>query len=134
MQYNTDKGQYQNYLKDTTTDFDERSDDYQKYVISAYPYFRSRLLVPGRCHEDDDHGSLAIGGSAHVDLIDLDIWLSKQNDLTRLEALDWINGSSLEQTAYYRGLGKSSKSTIKRRRDKIAAKRSKSNENATFTK
>lgn len=131
MRYNTDQESYNEYLRQEFSDLDDNSSDFQKFLISAYPYFRSRLLVPGRCHEDEDHGSLAIGGSAHLDIVDLDIWLSQQSDLVRLEVLDWVNDTSLEQTAYYRGLGKYSKSTIKRRRDKIAENRSKSTENAT---
>lgn len=120
MSSQLDKLAYAIYQKKEREEFNEYSTDYQRYVLSAYPYFRSRLLAPGRNHADEDSGSLAIGGSAHVNLIDMDIWLSRQPQQVREEALHWIRGSSLEQTAYWRGLGRSSKSTIKRRRDKIA--------------
>lgn len=130
MSKRLDKEAYQVYLRTANQGLQEQSQDYQRYVLSAYPYFRARLLVPGRNHADEDSGMLAIGGSAHVDLIDLDIWLAQQPADIREEALYWIRGSSLEQTAFWRGLGKSSRSTIKRRRDRIAEK---SAENATNT-
>ncbi len=114
-----DKRAYMEYLAQNRQVVEETSDNYQKYVISAYNYFRSRLLVPGRCYEDESRGMLAVGGSAHLDIIDLDIWLKKQQPETEMEFLDWSGGSSLEQTAYWRGLGKYSASTIKRRRDKL---------------
>lgn len=120
MSRQLDRESYRIYQQSAQAELNDQSTDYQRYILSAYPYFRSRLLVPGRNHAEDAYGSIAIGGSAHVDLIDLDIWLSKQNDTVRTEALYWIRGSSLEQTAYWRGMGKSSRSTIKRRRDKIA--------------
>lgn len=93
--------------------------NYARYLISAYPYYRARLLVPGRCYEDDNHGTLAVGGSAHLDIIDLDVFMAKSDVSTQEETIDWACGSSLDQVAYWRGLGKSSASTIKRRRDKI---------------
>lgn len=123
-----DKEAYQVYIRTLNQSVAEESNEYQRYILSAYPYFRARLLVPGRNHADEDSGMLAIGGSAHVDVIDLDIWLSKQSADVREEALHWIRGSSLEKTAYHRGLGKASRSTIKRRRDKIVRN---SRENAT---
>jgi hypothetical protein len=119
MHTKLDQQAYQHYQRSAQVENNEESTDYQRYILSAYPYFRARLLVPGRNHSDDASGSIAIGGSAHIDLIDLDIWLSKQSAKVRLEALYWIRGTSLEQTAYWRGMGKSSRSTIKRRRDKI---------------
>jgi hypothetical protein len=122
MSKRLDKEAYQVYLRTVNQGLPEQTKEYQRYVLSAYPYFRARLLVPGRNHADEDSGTLAIGGSAHIDIIDLDIWLEKQNADIREEALHWIRGSSLEQTAYWRGLGKGSRSTIKRRRDRIAQK------------
>lgn len=112
-----DRREYDNYVAQMTGQIEMNPSDYTRYVISAYAYFRSRLLVPGRCYEDNNHGTLAIGGSAHADIIDLDKWLLKQNGNTSREALDWVKGSSLEQVAYWRGMGHGS--TIKRRRDKI---------------
>ena len=112
-----DRREYRAYVQQLTGEIDLSPSDYMRYVISAYAYFRSRLLVPGRCYEDNNHGTLAIGGSAHADIIDLDQWLSRQSPTTSIEALDWVRGSSLEQVAYWRGLGHGS--TIKRRRDKI---------------
>lgn len=123
-----DKAAYRSYVQNVDREIDDRSSNKQKYVLSAYNYYRSRLLVPGRNYADEDHGPLAIGGSAHVDLIDLDIWLSKQNVRVKREARDWTLDASLEQTAYWRGLGPNSRSTIKRRRDKIAED---AHENAT---
>jgi hypothetical protein len=131
MSKQLDKEAFQVYLRTLNHSVQEQSNEYQRYVLSAYPYFRARLLVPGRNHADEDSGSLAIGGSAPVDVIDLDIWLSKQPAHIQEEALQWIRGSSLEQTAYWRGLGKASRSTIKRRRDKIVENYVKSTENAT---
>lgn len=116
-----DKRVYEEYLADESkSDIESGTSDYVRYVISAYPYFRSRLLVPGRCYEDDLHGTMAIGGSAHMDLIDLDMWLCTQSRETVDEAVDWILGSSLEQISYWRGFGKTHKGTLSRRRDKLA--------------
>lgn len=95
--------------------------EYKKYIIRSYLYTRSRLMVPGRTYEDNDHGPLSAGGNAHVDIIDFDNWMEKQTGedsaQLRREALDWMRDSSLEQVAYWRGLRH--RSTIKRRRDKI---------------
>ena len=94
--------------------------DHKKYVIRAYLYIRSRLLVPGRNYEDEDHGPLAAGGNAHADLIDFDIWLQSQADpdgQLRQETLDWMRDASLEDVAYWRGLRH--RSSVKHRRDKI---------------
>lgn len=118
-----DKQSYDEYLAQEASDtIESGTSDYVRYVISAYPYFRSRLLVPGRCYEDDSHGMMAIGGSAHMDVIDLDMWLSEQSPETMDEALDWILGSSLEQIAYWRGFGRGHKGTLSRRREKLAEK------------
>lgn len=114
-----DRKAYEDYLSQQKRIVEEHSSNYQKYVISAYAYFRSRLLVPGRCYEDESRGMLAVGGSAHLDIIDLDIWMKSQPSEAEEEFIDWASGSSLEQTAYWRGLGKYSASTIKRRRDKL---------------
>lgn len=99
----------------------DRISEYKKYIIRSYLYVRSRLMVPGRTYEDNDHGPLSAGGNAHVDIIDFDNWLEKQTGedsaQLRRETLDWMRDSSLEQVAYWRGLRH--RSTIKRRRDKI---------------
>lgn len=130
MSSRLDRESYEIYLRTVNHSVQEQSSEYQRYVLSAYPYFRSRLFVPGRNHADEDSGSLAIGGSAHVDVIDLDIWLSKQPKHIVDEALVWMRGSSLEQAAYWRGLGKSSVNRIKRDRDKIVENYMKSTKNA----
>ena len=99
----------------------DRVSEHGKYVIRSYLYARSRLMVPGRNYEDNDHGPLSAGGNAHVDIIDFDNWLEKQSNPTlRQEAIDWMRDSSLELVAYWRGLRH--RSTIKRRRDKVLAK------------
>jgi hypothetical protein len=96
----------------------DRVSDYSKYVIQSYLYTRSRLFVPGRNYEDNDHGPLAAGGNAHADIMDLDRWLEKQNGEDRQTILDWMRDASLDSVAYWRGLRH--RSSIKRRRDKIA--------------
>lgn len=99
----------------------EQTSDWKKFIISSYLYARSRLGVPGRNYADNEHNVLPIGGLMHCELIDLDIWLQKKGDAAlHREVMDWINGASLEEAAYYRGFGKSSRSTIMRRRNKIA--------------
>lgn len=90
-----------------------------KYLLSAYNYYRSRLLVPGRSYEDGDNGAIAIGGAAHCDLMDLEVWLGAQPAAARREAIDWAMDTSLEQVAYWRGMGRSSASTIMRRRNRL---------------
>lgn len=104
----------------------DKVSEHAKYVIRSYLYTRSRLMVPGRCYEDNDHGPLSAGGNAHIDIIDFDNWLEKQDGeegaTLRKETLDWMRDSSLELVAYWRGLRH--RSTIKRRRDKILAKTS----------
>jgi hypothetical protein len=112
-----DQREYDQYVTQMTGTVETGVADYTRFVISAYVYFRSRLLVPGRCYEDTHHGPLAIGGAAHADVMDLDRWLDKQNGDTLREALDWMRGSSLADVAYWRGLGHAS--SVKRRRDKI---------------
>lgn len=96
----------------------------KKFLIRSYLYTRSRLGVPGRCYEDNDHGPIAAGGNAHVDIIDFDNWLQEQHgeegEQLRQETLDWMRDSSLELVAYWRGLRH--RSTVKRRRDKILKK------------
>lgn len=119
-----DKRVYADYLIQQGEVADMKTPDHTRYVISAYMYFRSRLLTPGRCYEDDNHGNLAIGGSAHADVIDLDMWLAEQSEDTQREALDWALGSSLEQIAYWRGLR--GDSGVRKRRKKLIDKRAKS--------
>lgn len=99
----------------------DRVSEYRKYVIRSYLYVRSRLMVPGRCYEGNDHGPLSAGGNAHVDVIDFDNWLQNKSDAQlRQETLDWMRDSSLELVAYWRGLRH--RSSVKRRRDKVVKK------------
>lgn len=99
----------------------DKVSDHKKYVIRSYLYTRSRLMVPGRNYDDNDHGPLSAGGGAHLDVIDFDMWLQEQDDDALIrETIDWMNDSSLELVAYWRGLR--SRSTIKRRRDRIIKK------------
>lgn len=107
----------------------DKLNEHQKYVIRSYLYTRSRLLVPGRNYEDNDHGPLSAGGNSHLDILDFDMWLQQQSDPELLrETIDWMNDSSLELVAYWRGLR--SRSTIKRRRDKIARKSAEAQQNS----
>jgi len=95
--------------------------DYRKYVVRAYHYIRARLLVPGRCYESEDFGPMALGSPAHCDVIDLDVWLTKQ-DNSRLseDALDWMCDSSPEEVAHMRSLVRIPlKDTIKKKRQRI---------------
>lgn len=98
----------------------DKVSDFKKYVIKSYLYTRSRLCVPGRCHEDNDHGMLSVGSSAHLEVIDLDVWLEHQDGEVRQEVLDWINDSGLEQVAAARG--ERHASTHHRRRNKALNK------------
>jgi hypothetical protein len=114
---------YAQWQRDSAVDsimtFPDRSSEHKKYVIRSYLYTRSRLLVPGRNYEENnDHGPLSAGGNSHLDVIDFDIWLQENaSDQDVKEAIDWMKDSSLEMVAYWRGLR--SRSTIKRRRDKL---------------
>lgn len=99
----------------------DRVSEYKKYLIRSYLYSRSRLVIPGRCHEDNDHGPLSIGGNAHLDVIDLDIWLKEESTKQdRDEILHWMNDSSQEQVSYLRGSRHASKTH--RRRNRIVDK------------
>lgn len=100
-------------------EFPDKVSEHKKYVIRSYLYTRSRLLVPGRNYEENnDHGPLSAGSNAHIDVIDFDVWLQEHASPQDIqEAIDWMNDSSLDVVAYWRGLR--SRSTIKRRRDKI---------------
>jgi hypothetical protein len=123
MSEKLDQQTYASWQRDSAVDslmtFPDKSSEHKKYVIRSYLYTRSRLLVPGRNYEENnDHGPLSAGGNAHLDVIDFDIWLEKHaNDKDVRETIDWMNDSSLEMVAYWRGLR--SRSTIKRRRDKL---------------
>ncbi len=124
MDKSLDKQSYRTWqLNEYTNPKIEQTSDWIKYIISSYLYARSRLAVPGKNYSDNEHNLLPIGGSMHCEIIDLDRWLEKKSDpQLRQEVIDWINGASLEEAAYYRGFGKSSRSTIMRRRNKIANK------------
>lgn len=95
----------------------DRVEDYTKYIMRAYLYIRSRLLVPGRNYEFNAPGPLAAGGNAHIDVMDLDNWLMRQPAEDIREILDWMNDSSLESVAYWRGLRHPK--SIQRKRQKI---------------
>ena len=84
----------------------DRTPAYYKYLMSAYLYYEARLAVPGRAYDTDDVGMLALGGSAHCDLMDLEVWLTRADDRTRETALAWALDASPEQVAYWRGLGR----------------------------
>ena len=99
----------------------DRTSPYWKYVLSAYHYFRSRLTGPGRAYDTDDTGMLAIGGSAHCDIIDLDVWLAQQADNVRLGAYEMTLDASQEKVAYWRNYARGySRQSVQRQREKIA--------------
>ena len=102
----------------------DRVSDWVKYVIASYLYTRSRLFVPGRHYEDSDHGPLSAGGNAHADIMDLDVWLQQQSPEDKQTILDWMRDSSLEETAYWRGLRH--RNQVKRKRDRVVEKYPKS--------
>lgn len=99
----------------------DRVGTFWKYVMSAYMYYRARLLVPGRAYDSDESGMLAIGGSAHVDLMDLDVVVGDMSDEAKGDAYDWTLGSSQEQVAEWRKMGRggSGQSTVSRRRTRM---------------
>ena len=98
----------------------DRVGDFWRYVLSVYPYFRSRLVVPGRAYDTDEDGQLAIGGSAHCDVMDLDVKLAGMSDLARQTAHEWTLDSSPEQVAYWRGMGRgNSQRSMGRRRAEL---------------
>lgn len=95
----------------------DRTAAFWKYVLSAYHYFRSRLAVPGRAYDSDEHGMLAIGGSAHVDVMDLEVKLQGMSDDARGLAYEWTLDSSQEKVAEWRRMGRGySQPTVSRRR------------------
>jgi hypothetical protein len=99
----------------------DRTPSYYKYLMSAYLYYEARLAVPGRAYDTDDLGMLALGGSAHVDLLDLEVWLASADDRTRSEALTWALDASPEQVSYWRGLGRGhSPRNVRRERESMA--------------
>lgn len=102
----------------------DRVGAFWKYVLSAYLYYRSRLAVPGRAYDSDDSGMLALGGSAHADVMDLEVVLAGMSDEARKDAYAWTLGSSQERIAQWRGLmgpGRgNSQQTISRRRNQLA--------------
>ena len=118
-----DRDTFAQWQRDAAVDsimtFPDKVTEHKKFVIRSYLYTRSRLLVPGRNYEENnDSGPLSAGGNAHVDVIDFDMWLQRHaTDDDVREAIDWMNDSSLDLVAYWRGLR--SRSTIKRRRDKL---------------
>lgn len=98
----------------------DRTGPYWRYVISAYPYFRSRLCVPGRAYDSEEHGMLAIGGSAHCDVMSLDVYLASQSKELQDAAIEWMGDASQEKVAYWRGMGRgNSQQTISRQRNRL---------------
>lgn len=99
----------------------DRVGAFWKYVLSAYCYYRSRLVVPGRAYHSDADGMLAIGGSAHCDVMDLEVVVAAMSAEARDDAYEWTLGSSQEQIAHWRGLigPKEHRSTLSRRRDRL---------------
>lgn len=100
----------------------ERSPAYTKYLLSAYLYFRARLCVPGRAYDEDDSGMLAIGGSAHCDLMDLDNFLAAQGDADRRVAWYWMLDASPEEVAQLRRSRGYSRTSMSRKRELLVAK------------
>jgi len=100
----------------------ERGPAYQKFILSTYLYWRSRLSVPGRAYDLDDGGMLPIGGSAHCDLMDLDNFLSQQSDADRSVAYYWALDSSPEEVAQLRRSRGYSRSSMSRKRQVLAEK------------
>lgn len=105
-----------------TTSPIERTAPYIKYLINAWPYYRSRLLAPGRAYDSDDVGMLAIGGSAHCDILDLEDYVDRQGGEAYAEFVNWTLDSSPEDVAYWRGFGRGhSPRSVRRNRDQLAA-------------
>lgn len=101
----------------------DRTAPYFKYILSAYLYYTSRLAVPGRAYDSDEYGMLALGGSAHVDIMDVEVAISRMSDAAKDDAYDWTMGSSQEQVAEWRKMGRGDtrdRSGISRRRDRLA--------------
>lgn len=101
----------------------DRVGNYWRHIISAYPYFRSRLLAPGRAYDSEEDGMLAIGGSAHCDVMDLDVKLGGMSAEALQTAVEWMDDSSHETIDYWRKLGRgSSRTTQWRRRSDLLQK------------
>lgn len=100
----------------------ERGPAYNKYLLSAYLFFRSRLCVPGRAYDSEDAGMIAIGGSAHCDIIDLETFLSAQADQDRQVAYYWMLDSSLDEVAVLRRSRGYSRPTMTRKREELVAR------------
>lgn len=99
----------------------DRTSDYWRHIIAAYLYFRSRLFAPGRAYDSEDDGMLAIGGSAHCDVMDLDVKLGAASPEAKRTAVEWMLDSSPDDVAYWRKLGRgvSVRSTYRRRTDLV---------------
>lgn len=98
----------------------DRIGPHWKYVLSAYLYFRSRLFVPGRAYDSEEHGMLSIGGTAHCEVMDLDVKLSRMSKQAQRDACDWMLGTSQERIAEWRKMGRGeSQSSISRRRSRL---------------
>ena len=98
----------------------DRVGSFWKYVLSAYMYYRSRLAVPGRAYDSDEHGMLALGGSAHTDVLDLEVHLGRMSEEARAMAYDWTLGSSQEKVVEWRKMGRGgSRQTLSRKRNEL---------------
>lgn len=98
----------------------DRVSAFWKYVMSAYLYYRSRLAVPGRAYDSDENGMLALGGSAHCDVMDLEVVVGRMSDEAKGDAYDWTLGSSQEQVAEWRKMGRGgSRQTLSRKRNEL---------------
>lgn len=118
----TDRVSYQTWQKvqQTVESSMDRTPSFWKYVLSAYLFYKSRLAVPGRAYDSDEHGMLAIGGSAHADVMDLELYIGRQSAETRTEAYDWTLDSSQEKVSEWRKMGHGiSQQTVSRRRNRI---------------
>jgi len=100
----------------------ERGPAYNKYLLSAYLYFRARLCVPGRAYDETDGGMLAIGGSAHCDILDLESFLAQQGDDDKDVAYYWMLDSSPDEVAQLRRSRGYSRTSMQRKRQLLVAK------------
>jgi len=88
----------------------DRTPAYWKYVISSYLYVRSRLEVPGRAYDSEEHGAFAIGGAAHCDVVDLDQYIEATfDDKGKREVAAWMLDASQEKAAYWHSVARGSR-------------------------
>ena len=120
-----DKLSYQTWLtvqRETQNPIEDFA-DYWKWILSCYPYFRSRLLAPGRAYDSEEDGMLAIGGSAHASVMDLDVKLKGMSKQAQDTAMRWMDDSSPDDVAYWRKLGRGhSPASVYRHRSELVEK------------